>query len=88
MAAVSAILLATLQQGSRVVASNRLYGRTTQLMKQELDRFGVQTAFVDANDLGEVARALETPTRLLFVETLSNPLLRVPDLERLARLAR
>ena len=87
MAAVSAILLATLQQGSRVVASNRLYGRTTQLLKQELDRFGVPTTFVDANDLGEVARALEAPARVLFVETLSNPLLRVPDLERLARLA-
>src|SRR3954463_2535103 len=54
MAAISAILLATLQQGGRVVASNRLYGRTTALLEQELSRFGVQTALVDTNDLDAV----------------------------------
>src|SRR5438105_7419385 len=47
MAAISAILLATVQRGDRIVASNRLYGRTTQLLDQELARFGVQTQFVD-----------------------------------------
>jgi cystathionine beta-lyase/cystathionine gamma-synthase len=87
MAAVSAILLATVEKGGRVVASNRLYGRSTQLLHQELARFGVQTTFVDVNDEGAVARALETPARLLFVETVSNPLLRVADLDALGRLA-
>jgi cystathionine beta-lyase/cystathionine gamma-synthase len=87
MAAISGIFLATLQQGGRVVASNRLYGRTNQLL-QELPRFGVQTTFVDAHDLDGVRRALEQPARLLFVETMSNPLLRVPDLRALALLAR
>src|SRR5213592_1100806 len=42
MAAISAIVLATLQQGQRVLASNRLYGRTVQLFSQELERFGVK----------------------------------------------
>src|ERR1700693_3599512 len=51
MAAISAILLATVSQGQRVVASNRLYGRTVQLLDQELSRYGVQTEFVDCNDL-------------------------------------
>lgn len=88
MAALSAILLATLGQGNRVVASNRLYGRTTQLLQQELGRFGVETAFVDVNDLTQVSAALEMPARLLLVETLSNPLLRMPDLEALVGLAR
>jgi cystathionine gamma-synthase len=87
MAAISAILLATVEKGGRVVASNRLYGRTTQLLHQELARFGVQTTFVDTNDVDAVARALEAPARLLFVETLSNPLLRVADLDALGRLA-
>jgi cystathionine beta-lyase/cystathionine gamma-synthase len=87
MAAISAILLATVEKGGRVVASNRLYGRTTQLLHQELARFGVQATFADANDEGAVARALETPARLLFVETVSNPLLRVADLDALGRLA-
>src|SRR5205085_3577483 len=70
------------------LASHRLYGRTTQLFQQELPRLGVQTTFVDTNDLEQVHRALETPARLLFVETLSNPLLRLPDLTALAALAR
>jgi cystathionine beta-lyase/cystathionine gamma-synthase len=87
MAALSVVLLATLEKGQRVVASNRLYGRTSQLLAQELDRFGVETTFVDVNDLQEVERALARPTRLVLVETLSNPLLRVSDVSVLARLA-
>lgn len=86
MAAISAIVLASVQQGQRIVASNRLYGRTVQLLDQELSRFGVQTEFVDCNDLDAVAAALEKETRLLFVETMSNPLLRVVDIAALARL--
>jgi cystathionine beta-lyase/cystathionine gamma-synthase len=87
MSALSAILLATLQQGGRVVASNRLYGRTSQLLHQELLRFGVQTTFADTNDLRQVESALGQPARLLLVETISNPLLRVADLADLSRLA-
>jgi cystathionine beta-lyase/cystathionine gamma-synthase len=87
MASLSAILLATVSQGGRVVAGNRLYGRTTQLLKQELARFGVQTTLVDAGDLEQVRQALETPARVLLVETMSNPLLRMVDIERLAEFA-
>jgi cystathionine gamma-synthase len=87
MAAISALVLATVQQGQRIIASHRLYGRTTQLFQQELPRFGVQTTFVDTSDLQEVQQALEAPARLLFVETLSNPLLRTSDLAALVRLA-
>jgi cystathionine beta-lyase/cystathionine gamma-synthase len=85
MAAISAIFAATLSGGSRVVASNRLYGRTTQLLTQDLSRFGVKSEFVDTGDLRAVARALETPAQLLFVETVSNPLLTVADVDALAR---
>jgi cystathionine beta-lyase/cystathionine gamma-synthase len=87
MAAISAIVLATVQQGQRIVASNRLYGRTTQLFAQELPRFGVETTFIDIGDLQQVQAALERPARLLFVETLSNPLLRASDVGALAQLA-
>ena len=87
MAALSAILLAGLEKGQRVVASNRLYGRTSQLLEQELARFGVESAFVDVNDLQAVEKALARPTRLMLVETLSNPLLRVCDVSALASLA-
>jgi cystathionine beta-lyase/cystathionine gamma-synthase len=88
MAAISAVTLATVSQGDRIVASNRLYGRTTQLFMEELPRFGVQTLLVDCNDLAAVHKALEQPAAMLFVETMSNPLLRVVDLEELVEIAR
>src|SRR5262245_18678420 len=88
MAAISAILLATLQQGQRIVASNRLYGRTMQLFLQELPRFGVKSDFVDACELAQVETALAQGARLLFVETMSNPLVRLVDVAALARLAK
>jgi cystathionine beta-lyase/cystathionine gamma-synthase len=87
MAALSASLLALVQQGDRIVASHRLYGRTTQLLDRELVRFGVQTTFVDTSDLDAVRAALEEQPKVLLVETLSNPLLRLVDLEALAELA-
>lgn len=86
MAAISAGLLAVVSGGDHVVASNRLYGRTVQLF-QDLARFGVTTEFVDACDLGQVRSALRHKSRMFFVETLSNPLLRLVDLEELADLA-
>jgi cystathionine gamma-synthase len=86
MAALAAALLACLQQGDRVLASNRLYGRTGTLIFQELARLGVRGSLVDACDLDSVAQALDQPARVLIVETLSNPLLRIPDVPRLAQL--
>src|SRR5579875_728463 len=87
MAAISTLVLASVQHGQRIAASHRLYGRTTQLFQQELPRLGVPVAFVDISDLNEVKAALQTPVRLLFVETMSNPLLRIADLSALAQLA-
>ncbi|HEY7326916.1 MAG TPA: aminotransferase class I/II-fold pyridoxal phosphate-dependent enzyme [Gemmataceae bacterium] len=87
MAAISTIVLANVEHGRRIVASDRLYGRTSQLFRQELPRFGVQTEFVDISDLKEVKAALQTPSRLLFVETMSNPLVCVADLPALVQLA-
>jgi cystathionine beta-lyase/cystathionine gamma-synthase len=88
MAALSAILLATLQKGQRVVASSHLYGRTTQLLAQELARFGVEASFVNTSDLAATEEALTRPTRLLLVETLSNPMLRTVDLSALAEMSK
>lgn len=88
MAAITAAVLPLVQQGDRIVASHRLYGRTTQLFGQELPRYGVETVFVDTSDLKQVRAALEQPAKVLFVETMSNPLLRLADVEPLAKLAK
>jgi cystathionine beta-lyase/cystathionine gamma-synthase len=87
MGAITATLLSVVQQGERVVASNRLYGRTSQLLGQELSRFGIQATFVDCGDLDEVRNALDRPAKVLLAETMSNPLLRLVDIEALAELA-
>jgi cystathionine gamma-synthase len=89
MAAMGVVAVATLGQGGRVLASDRLYGRTTQLLFQELSHFGVHAEAVDTTDLTAVAAALkrtETPPKLLVVETLSNPLLSAADLTKLVEL--
>jgi cystathionine beta-lyase/cystathionine gamma-synthase len=84
MAALTAAVLAVAEQGDTILASDRLYGRSTQLLTQELARFGVKTVLLDTNDLVAVQEALDQPARMLLVETISNPLLRVADLPALA----
>src|SRR5262245_18378777 len=86
MAAITAALVALVKQGDRILASNSLYGRTTQRQNQEQIRFGVNTTFVDSGQLSQVRSALNQPARLLLFETISNPLFRLADIEELARL--
>ena len=88
MSAVAAILLGLLKAGDHVVAGNQLYGRTLRLVTQELPRLGFATDVVDATDVAAVERAIRPETRLLLVEVVSNPLLRVPDIVELSALAR
>lgn len=85
MSILQAVFLALLAQGSKVVASQDLYGSTLNLL-QDLARFGVQTQTVDLADEAAVEQAL-AGAQLLVAETISNPRLRVPDLARLARQA-
>lgn len=87
MASLSAAFLGYINAGDRVIASNRLYGRTTKLLRQEFNRFGVKTTVVDCNDLNAVRAAFVEPARVLFVETMSNPLCRTVDVPALAEIA-
>jgi methionine-gamma-lyase len=87
MAAVSTALLG-LAAGGEVVAAEGIYGGTTELLTGLGARFGVRARFVPAWDLRAVEAAVGPDTKVLLVETLSNPLLRVPDLRGLGALAR
>ena len=87
MAAIACVALVELPAGSHVVVSRCLYGRSEQLFREELARFGVTHTQADFGDLGEVERAMRPETRLLVVETIANPTLRVPDVRGLADLA-
>lgn len=87
MAAISAAFLGVLKTGDHVVTDARVYGVTYALLAEEFPRLGIEVSFVDACDLSEVEAALRPNTRIVHVESLTNPLLTVPDVPALARLA-
>jgi cystathionine beta-lyase/cystathionine gamma-synthase len=87
MGALSASFLGYVSAGDRIIASNRLYGRTNKLLRQEFLRFGVKTTVVDCNDHDAVRAAFAEPARVLFVETMSNPLCRTVDVPALGEIA-
>jgi cystathionine beta-lyase/cystathionine gamma-synthase len=88
MAAESAVLLSALAQGDHVALSEGVYGRTAALVARELARFGVSHSVFDATRPETLRPALTPTTRLVFAETLSNPLLRLAEIEGLAEVAR
>lgn len=87
MAAVSSALLANLQQGDHLVASNAVYGCTFSLMTSQLPRFGIAVTLVDFNDLTAIYKAIKPTTKVLFCETPVNPHLDVLDLDAIAAIA-
>ncbi|MDO3386432.1 O-succinylhomoserine sulfhydrylase [Gilvimarinus sp. SDUM040013] len=84
MAAILSTCMALLQAGDHIVCSRSVFGTTTVLFNKYLARFGVQTSFVDATDFEGWQAAMTAKTKLVFVETPSNPLCDVVDIERLA----
>ncbi|MGZ6272140.1 MAG: trans-sulfuration enzyme family protein, partial [Candidatus Limnocylindrales bacterium] len=84
MGAIHGTLTALLAAGDHVVASRAVYGSTHALLDTVLARFGVTTAFVDATDPETVEAAITPRTRVLYLETISNPTLVIADLADLA----
>jgi cystathionine beta-lyase/cystathionine gamma-synthase len=84
MGATTALLLGLLQAGDHLVAARDLYGSTSAFLRDEGRRLGVDAEFVDATDASAVLGALRAETRAVFVEALSNPLLRLVDLPVIA----
>ena len=88
MGALSAFLLGGLRPGDHVVAGQDLYGATTALLREQAGRWGIRVTFVDATEAAAVEAAITDATRAIFVEAISNPLLRLADLPGLGALAR
>lgn len=89
MAAIhAAILAAGVGPGDRIVATQDLYGLTRVLLATHFAELGVRTDFLDLTDLAAVERALGDGARVLYLETISNPLVKVLDLDALIGLAR
>jgi O-succinylhomoserine sulfhydrylase len=88
MAAILATAMVHLKAGDHVVCSNAVFGATIQLFTTLLGRFGVETTYVAPTRIEEWRAAMRPNTRLLFLETPSNPLTEISDLEQLSQLAK
>ncbi|PTX64820.1 cystathionine beta-lyase [Melghirimyces profundicolus] len=87
MAAISTVFF-LFSQGDHLVVSNDLYGGTFRVLSDVLPRLGIRASFVDTTDPDQVEAAIRPETRAIYIETPSNPTLKVTDLKRAAQLAK
>ena len=87
MSAILATVMALLQQGDHIIASQSMFGSTVTLFEKLLPKFGVSISFVSIDNLQEWQDAITPATRMLFLETPTNPLTQLADIQQLANLA-
>lgn len=87
MSAILGCVMALLGSGDHIVASRSIFGATVQLFGGLMPRFGIETTFVPATDVASWEKAMRPNTKLLFLETPSNPLTEISDLAALAEVA-
>lgn len=88
MGVIFAVLFALLEPGAHAVVARDIYGATFALFETELKRYNISTTYVDTNDLAAVEAAIRPETKLVYVETISNPTMKVQDLPGVAALCR
>lgn len=88
MAAITSTVMALIDKGGHVVASSDLYGGTYNLFNQEFPTFGLSATLVDSHDFAAIEAAIQPNTQLMYFEAITNPLLKVIDIPRLAEIAR
>ncbi len=88
MAAISTALLSFLQQGDHVILQRMLYGGTYHLITEQFEKFGIDYTFIDGSDPTSFEKAIRPTTRVVYIETPSNPLLTITDIRAFADIAR
>jgi cystathionine beta-lyase/cystathionine gamma-synthase len=88
MGAITTSILALLKTGDHIVAQRDVYGGVAKFLSEWLPRLGIETTFVDTTDYEQHARAIRPNTKLLYVESPTNPALRVVDFKRVVALAK
>lgn len=88
MAAIQALMVSQLQQGDHVVCSQDVFGTTVSLFDKYFSKFGITTTFVDPSDINAWSKAITPDTKLFFLETPSNPLAVIADIEAIAAVAK
>jgi methionine-gamma-lyase len=87
MGAVSTVYMALLNAGDHIASTDSVYGPSRVLMEKHMSRFGVQSTYVDTTDLENLRKALKPNTKMVYVESPSNPAMQVTDLEAVAKIA-
>ncbi len=88
MAAVSTVFLAFLKVGDHIVVQNTLYGGTSNFIKEEFPKYGIEFTFTDGYDVSDFEAAIRPNTKVIHIETPSNPLLTITDIKGVADLAK
>jgi cystathionine beta-lyase/cystathionine gamma-synthase len=88
MGAITTTIMALLKGGDHIIAQRDVYGGTHKFLSQWLPKFGVETTFVDTTEYQQHEKAIRPNTKLLYVESPTNPTIRVVDLQRIASLAK
>src|SRR6266568_4593023 len=88
MAAITTAVLTIVRSGDEILSSSSVFGGTFSLFRDTLANYGITTRFVDPTDLAAVKNGITDKTRLLFVETIGNPKMDVPDIGAIAAVAR
>ncbi len=87
MGAVCTVYFALLESGTHIVSTASVYGPSRSVMEKEFSRFGVQSTYVDTSDLEQLRAAIRPSTKLIYVETPSNPTMQLTDLAAVAEIA-
>lgn len=87
MAAIASVAMSLLRSGEEIVAAAGIFGGTVSLFENTLGRFGVRTKLVNAADTEQFAKAINDKTKLIFIETIGNPQMDVPDIPAIAAIA-
>jgi methionine-gamma-lyase len=88
MGSISSVLLQICSQGDHIVSSRTIYGGTYAFLKNFTPKFGIDTSFVDITDLDKVKSAIRKNTKILYIESVSNPLLEIADIRELSKIAK
>ncbi len=88
MGAITPVILQLTGAGDHIVSARTIYGGTYAFLKNFVPKFNIETSFVDITDLEKVEAAIQPNTKMIYCETLSNPLLELADIEALSKIAK
>ena len=88
MGSISSVLLQICSQGDHIVSSRTIYGGTYAFLKNFTPKFGIDTSFVDITNLDKIKAAIQKNTKIIYIESISNPLLEVADIRELSKIAK